>query len=58
MRNSRIASIVADSFLDGLTGAALFGRLRIPGAPATLFDLRTPTEYLASGEFDVNVSKI
>lgn len=45
------------AFLDNLGGAALFGKLRWPGAPTEMIDSRTPEEYLASGEFDETVEK-
>jgi hypothetical protein len=43
---SRILDIMADSFFDGITGAALFGKLRRPGAPTVLFDTRSPDEAI------------
>jgi len=36
--------ILPDSFLDGITGTALFGKLRRPGAPTELVDSRSPDE--------------
>lgn len=54
MAASRIQNIMTDSFLDGITGAALFGKLRIPGAPTVLVDERSPDEaYL---EYDALVN--
>jgi hypothetical protein len=44
MAASRILDIMTDSFLDGITGAALFGKLRRPGAPTELVDGRSPDE--------------
>ena len=38
------------AFLDNLSGAALFGKLRWPGAPSEMIDSRTVEEDLASGE--------
>ncbi len=51
------------AFLDNLSGAALFGKLRWPGAPSEMIDSRTVEEYLASGEFEeylecINASSI
>ena len=40
------------AFMQGMTGAGLFGKLRRPGAPTEFIDSRTVDEYLASGEFD------
>jgi RNA polymerase sigma-70 factor (ECF subfamily) len=42
MAASRILNIMTDSFLDGISGAALFGKLRRPGAPTALFDICSP----------------
>jgi hypothetical protein len=50
MAASRIQNIMTDSFLDGITGAALFGKLRIPGAPTVLVDEGSPVE--AYPEYD------
>jgi len=44
MAASRILGIMTDSFLDGISGAALFGKLRRPGAPTVLVDSRSPSE--------------
>jgi hypothetical protein len=44
------------AFMQGMTGAGLFGKLRRPGAPTEFIDSRTVEEYLASGEFDRTVS--
>jgi len=41
-----------EAFLDGFTGAGLFGPLRQPGAATELFDSRSVEEYLESGEFE------
>ncbi|MGH9607615.1 MAG: hypothetical protein ACRD3N_18135 [Terracidiphilus sp.] len=40
MAASRIFFIMTDSFLDGITGAGIFGKLRRPGAPTVLVDTR------------------
>jgi hypothetical protein len=45
-------SIFTEAFLDGVTGAGLFGKLRWPGAPTELIDSRTVDEFLASGDFE------
>ena len=50
MAASRIQDIMIDSFLDGITGGALFGKLRIPGAPTVLVDERSTGE--ACPEYD------
>jgi hypothetical protein len=44
MTTSRILDIMTDSFLDGITGVALFGKARLPGAPTVLVDTRSPEE--------------
>jgi hypothetical protein len=54
---TRLQSIFVDSFLDGFTGAGLFGRLRRPGAPIEFVDSRPVIEVIASGEFDTNVRR-
>ena len=42
-----------EAFLDGITGAGLFGKLRWPGAPTEMIDSRTVPEFIASlPEFD------
>jgi len=41
---NRNAAIPIDAFLDGFTGAGLFGRLRHPGAPTEFVDSRTLAE--------------
>jgi hypothetical protein len=41
MAKMTIADIVTESFLDGITAAALFGKLRRPGAP-TVFSGEIP----------------
>jgi hypothetical protein len=43
--------IAVDAFLDGFTGAGLFGRFRRPGAPTEFVDSRTLAEIRESGEF-------
>jgi hypothetical protein len=44
------------TFMQGFTGAGLFGKLRRPGAPTEFIDSRTVEEYLESGEFDRTVA--
>ncbi|MFZ1086388.1 MAG: sugar transferase [Terracidiphilus sp.] len=56
MAASRIQNIMIDSFLDGITGAAFFGKLRIPGAPTVLVDERSPDE--AYPEYDAAISRL
>jgi hypothetical protein len=46
MAHSRVFGIVVDSFLDGITGAGLFGKLRRPGAPTILADAQSPDQAL------------
>jgi hypothetical protein len=41
-----------EAFLDGVTGAGLFGKLSWPGAPTEIIDSRSVEEFLASGDFD------
>jgi hypothetical protein len=49
---AKLRDIVIDAFLDGFTGAGLFGRLRRPGAPTEYVDSRGIAELKASGDFD------
>ena len=51
-------SLILDAFLDGATGAGLFGKLRWPGASTELIDSRSVEEFLASGEFEETLSKL
>jgi hypothetical protein len=44
MASSKILEIMTDSFLDGITGAALFGKVRLPGSPTVLVDTRSAEE--------------
>jgi hypothetical protein len=44
MFNSKLAGISLDAFFDGITGAALFGKLTLPGSPTKLIDSRSPAE--------------
>jgi hypothetical protein len=46
------------AFMDGVTCAGLFGKLRRPGAPTELIDSRTVEQYLASGEFEETLSRL
>jgi hypothetical protein len=46
-----------DSFLDGFTGAGLFGRLRRAGAPTEFVDSRSVEEFKQSGEPAVAVRR-
>ena len=43
---------IFDSFLDGFTGAGLFGRLRRTGAPTEFVDSRSVEEFKQNGERD------
>jgi hypothetical protein len=52
---SRLGNIVLDAFLDGFTGAGLFGRLRWPGAPTEVIDSRGVEALYETGEFETNV---
>jgi hypothetical protein len=47
---------MTDSFLDGITGAALFGKLRIPGAPTVLVDERSPEKAYPEYDFLLNTA--
>ena len=57
MKNPRLREIITDSLLDGFTGAGLFGRLRLPGAPDVLIDTRSVADWVASGEFADNCTR-
>lgn len=48
---SRVRTIALESFLDGITFAGLFGKLRWSGAPTEFVDSRSIDEFLASGQF-------
>jgi hypothetical protein len=50
-------SIFLEAFLDGATGAGLFGKLRRPGAPTELIDSRTVEGFLVSGDFERILSR-
>lgn len=52
--DTQMKKIISASFLDGLTGAGLFGKLRRPFAPTELIDTRTLDEFEASGELKAN----
>jgi hypothetical protein len=45
------------AFMQGITGAGLFTRLRRPGAPTEFIDSRTLEEYLDSGELEETLIK-
>jgi hypothetical protein len=47
----RTTEIAIDSFLDGFTGAGLFGHLRRPGAPNEFVDSRSVQE-IPDGKLD------
>jgi hypothetical protein len=47
-----MSNSIFEAFLDGVTGAGLFGKLRWPGAPTELIDSRSVEEFLSAGEFD------
>ena len=53
----RRTEIMLESFLDGITGAGLFGRLRRPGAPKYLIDPRGLKEYKESGEYAATLAR-
>jgi len=40
-----------DAFLDGFTGAGIFGQVRRPGAPDELIDSRSIEEFLQSDDY-------
>jgi hypothetical protein len=44
MVSQRVFQIGIAAFLDGITGAALFSKVQIPGAPKVLVDTRSPEE--------------
>ena len=52
--DAQMEKIITASFLDGLTGAGLFGKLLRPSAPTELIDSRTLDEFRASGELETN----
>jgi hypothetical protein len=52
-----MASNNFDAFMDGVTCAGLFDKLRRAGAPTEIIDSRTVEEYLASGEFEETLSR-
>jgi hypothetical protein len=58
MAASRIFDIVTDSFCDGITGAALFGKLRLPGSPSVLVDTRSPEEAYPEYDALLNAVKV
>jgi len=45
MKRPTLDSIALDAFFDNFTCAALFGRLRIPGAPTQIIDPRSFDEF-------------
>lgn len=45
MKRPKISSIAIDAFYDNFSCAALFGKLRIPGAPQELVDPRSLKEF-------------
>ena len=45
------------AFMQGVTGAGLFTRLRRPGAPTEFIDSRTVEEYFEGGEFEETLVK-
>jgi len=45
------------AFMQGVTGAGLFGKLRRPGAPTEFIDSRTVEEYIESGAFETTLSR-
>jgi hypothetical protein len=55
--NRRAVNVIR-AFLDGLTGAGLFRRLRYPGAPTEFIDTRSVDEILASGEFGEKLTRL
>jgi hypothetical protein len=49
MNRPKAIDIVADAFFDNFSGAAIFGRLRIPGSPREIVDPR-PLEQFSDDE--------
>jgi hypothetical protein len=45
------------AFMQGVTGAGLFGKLRRPGAPTEFIDSRTVEEFIASGDLERILSR-
>jgi lipopolysaccharide/colanic/teichoic acid biosynthesis glycosyltransferase len=43
--------LLFDAFMDGFTGAGLFGRLRRPGAPTEFVDSRSLEEFIGCDEY-------
>jgi hypothetical protein len=54
MNRPKLGSIAIDAFYDAFTCAALFGRLRIPGAPPELIDPR-PLKKFAGDELQLSI---
>jgi hypothetical protein len=48
MKRLSSAQIAVDAFFDNFSMAALFGKLRIPGAPRLAIDPRSLAEYLSA----------
>jgi len=45
MKRPKVGSIAIDAFYDNFSCAALFGKLRIPGAPREIVDPRSLKEF-------------
>jgi len=48
---NRLYEIFAESFLDGFSGAGLFGLLERPCAPGEVIDSRSVNEFIASDDW-------
>jgi hypothetical protein len=45
------------AFFQGFTGAGLFGKASLPGAPTEFIDSRSLEEFHATGEFEETVAR-
>lgn len=45
------------AFFQGFTGAGLFGKASLPGAPTEFIDSRSLEEFHSTGEFEENVAR-
>jgi hypothetical protein len=53
-----MASDLFTAFFQGFTGAGLFGRASLPGAPTEFIDSRSLEEFYETGEFDETLGKL
>ena len=52
-----MANHLFTAFFQGFTGAGLFGKASLPGAPTEFIDSRSLEEFHATGEFEDAVAK-